>query len=347
MRFRFRLVDLLIIIVVVSIGCAILFSYLQHLREKARLADCENRIRQFAIASHTYHDSYKRLPPGTLGHSNAVDFHTEWIVSSSEFYWARAQQTSFLALVFPFNEMNSLYTSWGTEAHNLYKFLDEFDSMYSWFGSVPGSATQAFAKIEHPLCPSDNINEAYVAVTGATQPVTTGNKNSDAFGLLYWPDKDYSMNFGRTNFLGCAGAFSGGRHPDKKLRPYVGPMSSRNRITLETIADGTSNTLMLGETLGEIDGGQRMRAQSWCWGGLARGRGDIPWNQSRAQADLNDKFGRPIRMLGNRRNASVVGFAASHKKGVSFANADCSTVTLRRDIDWQLFYSLCGIDDGK
>ena len=345
-RKGFTLVELLVVIAIIGILIALLLPAVQQVREAARRTDCANRLRQFAIASHTFHDSYKRLPPGTLGHANAVDFYADWIVSSSEFYWGRAQQTSFMGLVMPFNEMNNLYTVWGTEAHNLYKFLDEFDSMYSWFGTVPGSATVAFTRMPHTICPSDDIQDAYIQIAGATQPVTVGSTTSDAMGLIYWPDYDYSSNFGRTNYLGCAGAFSGGRHPDVNRRPYVGAMSSRNRITLETIRDGSSNTIMMGEYIGSINNNTRNRGLSWCWGGLARGRGGIPWNTDPSSLGVNPS-GRPYTMIGSAHDSSWVGFGAMHPAGANFARGDCSIEVIPRNTDWRTLYSLYGSNDGE
>ena len=347
-RKGFTLVELLVVIAIIGILIALLLPAVQQVREAARRTDCANRIRQYAVATHTFHDSYKRLPPGTLGFTPAVDFYDDWINSSSEYYWVRAQQTSFAGLVMPFMELNNLYTLWAPESVNMYKFYDEFTSNYSWFGAALGAGTVMFTQPEHSLCPSDDMRDAYIQIAAATQPVTVGSDETDAMGLLYWPDFDYSSNFGRTNYLGVAGAYAGGRHPDPNLdgdrdrRPYIGVMSSRGRHTLETIRDGTSNSLMLGEYIGSISNNVRTRGLNWACSGLGRGRGGIAWDTDPSS------YGDPrITMIGSAHNSSWVGFGAMHPAGANFARADCSVSVIPRNTDWNTLYSLYGTNDGE
>jgi len=347
-RKGFTLVELLVVIAIIGILIALLLPAVQQVREAARRTDCANRLRQIALASHTFHDSYKRLPPGTLGHADAVDFYAEWIVSSSDGYWGRAQQTSAMGMVMPFMELNNLYDLYDPIGYDMYQFLDEHinpntgNPFYSWFGAVTGGADVAFTDVPHFLCPSDDIKEAYIQMAGATQPVTVGSPTSDAMGLLYWPSYDYSSNFGRTSYAGCSGAFSGGRHPDPLRRPYVGVMSSRARVTLETIRDGSSNTIMFGEYIGSISNNVRNRGLNWFWGGLCRGRGGIAWDTAPSQ------YGNPrITMIGNPHNSSWVGFGAMHPAGANFARGDCSIEVYPRSTDWRTLYSLYGQNDGE
>ena len=341
-RKGFTLVELLVVIAIIGILIALLLPAVQQVREAARRTDCANRLRQFAVASHTFHDSYKRLPPATLGHTNAVDF-LDWINSSSPFYWGRAQQTSFIGLVMPFNEMNNLHDQMDPAAYNLNKFLDELDSMYSWFGAIPGATTLLFTKTSHTLCPSDDIGEAYIQIAGATQGVTYGGPNTDFVGLLYWPSYDYSSNFGRTNYTACMGAYSGGRHTDPQRIPYEGMMTCRARQRLETVSnrDGTANTIMMGEYIGNISNGIRNRGLSYFAGGGCRGRGGIAWWTDPST------YGNPrITMIGNNKFSSWVGFGAMHPAGANFSNGDCSIRVIPRNTDWRTLYAMFGHNDG-
>lgn len=172
----------------------------------------------------------------------------------------------------------------------------------------------------------------------ASQPLTDAT-GDDSFGnLRYSKSQKITSSLGRTNYLGNAGAFSGGIHPDPIRRPFVGPMSSRGKVTLSSIVDGTSNTILMGENIGRIKNGKRTHVHSWFVGGLARGRGDAPWNKPPK---------RPQQMFGTSSYSPGFGFGSMHREGINFAYADCSIEVLNRDIDWQVFYSLCGMADGK
>ena len=348
-RKGFTLVELLVVIAIIGILIALLLPAVQQVREAARRTDCANRIRQIAIASHNFHDAFKRLPPGTLGHARAVDFYDEWIVASSEGYWGRAQQTSVIGMVLPFMELNNLYDTVDPIQYNMYKFLDEHldpngNPYFGWFGQVTGGTAVAFTRPQHFLCPSDDISDAYIQIAGATQGVTVGSPTSDAVGLLYWPDFDYSFNFGRTNYLGCAGAYSGGQHPDPARQPFVGMMSCRAKVTLESVSnqDGTSNSVMLGEYIGSISNNVRNRGLNWFWSGIGRGRGGIAWNTPPSA------YGNPrLTMIGNPHESSWVGFGAMHPAGANFARGDASVTTLARNTDWESLYAFYGTRDAR
>ena len=111
-------------------------------------------------------------------------------------------------------------------------------------------------------------------------------------------------------------------------------MSSGERITLSTIRDGTSNTILVGETVGSMFEGQRYVAQPWTVGGLARGRGNTPWMNPSGP------------LFGNRDDSVCFGFGSAHHI-VNFVYADGSVHGVPRDIDWKTAYALFGMSDGE
>lgn len=87
-RKAFTLIELLVVIAIIAILIALLVPAVQKVREAAARTQCQNNIRQIAIALHNYHDVNKKFPAGgnTVGN----------------------QGLSFLVLILPYVEQGAI-----------------------------------------------------------------------------------------------------------------------------------------------------------------------------------------------------------------------------------------------
>ena len=362
LRSGFTLVELLISIAIVGLLVGLAVPAMQSIRETSRNTSCRNNLRQISLAILNYEASHRHFPPGTLGFDEAFEFDMDgnWLNPDSRYFWKRTQHTSALALVLPFLELRQLYESVDRNVFDLKHALDETTGGYTWFGEVDGFLQMATTDVSLFHCPTDNMEAARanpdLIVYGGTQPTSnlvtdyirdgfawialTRGYLRDRTSLPGVYDEALELPFGLTNYAGCSGAHSGGRIADKERQPFTGIMSSRKPRRRGEITDGTGSTLLFGETIGRIREGKRWAAYSWCIGGLARTRGDLPWMLETHPHRWN------LRHLGSQQNASAFGFGSKHPQIVNFAMGDGSVHSISREVNWLLLYQIGGMADG-
>ncbi len=349
------LIDCILVVGCVSVLAGLAMPVLLQMRASSRLDTCQIKIRRICLAAHNFHDSSGRLPPATLGYRQQVD-HEQWVSDDSEQSWKRMQNSSSLLLMTPYMNLRNIFDSVDRIAVNLESSLHEYNEEqsgdFSWQGKITGMDVilpimgSDVEELNRFLCPADDLPDHQdIQTIIATQATTVFEKsrmesNDQCLDIAvqYWPNEDDTLF--PTNYLAVTGATGSTWGDDIELNRWQGAMTFRNRNRLQDLRDGTSRTLMYGESLGEIFNGQRNSAMSWMWGGAGRITGNQPFE---LDADF-DAEETPL--FGTAETSSGVGFGSKHDGTVVFALCDGSVRNISNTIDRTTLLQLAGTSDG-
>jgi prepilin-type N-terminal cleavage/methylation domain-containing protein/prepilin-type processing-associated H-X9-DG protein len=308
----FTLIELLVVIAIIAILIGLLLPAVQKVREAAARMKCSNNLKQFGIAIHMYNDTYNRLPPSGNNWANDTG---SWLVQTLPMM----EQGGLYKL---FNPTTSTDT---TTANNV------TTNAGSPNGNSPGF------KLPYGLCPSDpgapNLNcVSYVGSLGPQCATSNGSGcsfepnqqycNGNSFGWGYGTSPDHGNS---TNPADIRGVFN-----------RLGA-----RITLLSISDGTSNTIMVGECI-PAEHDHLQSGQWWDYNqGAAHCTTIIPINTK--TASNGSCTASPY--YWSSWNLSW-GFKSNHTNGANFLFGDGAVRFLSQSIDHGTYQKLGCRNDG-
>jgi len=115
-RFKaFTLIELLVVIAIIAILIALLVPAVQKVREAAARSTCQNQLKQICLATHSFNDTYKRLPPVegvASGQNNPYGGGTK--NSSPDGTWG-----TLFFYILPYVEQGNLYKQAGGDSMNV------------------------------------------------------------------------------------------------------------------------------------------------------------------------------------------------------------------------------------
>jgi prepilin-type N-terminal cleavage/methylation domain-containing protein/prepilin-type processing-associated H-X9-DG protein len=255
----FTLIELLVVIAIIAVLIGLLLPAVQKIREAAARMTCANNLHQISLAAHNYASAYGVFPPGGLISPNsrnkgAPGLPPGWIADPPY----AGPYTGVLPFLLPYVEQDNVYkridptllqfnTTTGAWAYNTPPYDNQIPGGYppSLGPNYTGYDHIADVRIKTFVCPSDNAQDA--TMSGGVFDSVFVMQFKNGFGFRYdwvwdWPGFGHEM--GASNYIGSAG-YWGLAYPQ-----YTGPYYQNSKTKIESIGDGTSNTIAFGETLG-------------------------------------------------------------------------------------------------
>jgi prepilin-type N-terminal cleavage/methylation domain-containing protein len=229
----FTLVELLVVIAIIGILVALLLPAIQAAREAARRTQCQNNIKNIALAMHTYESARKHFPaaaykPPTQQQETLTDsqLYSNWLIEL-------LPQLEFATLYDKFDVFWNVPTLGDARRQRIINPVT----------TTPNDAEEIATQIAIFLCPSDN--GAGNPFVGGMNGLTWARGNYGLNAYFYWGNNDANKVASGT-FSGSMSAELTSLSNNLNFNVGIAPIGQKG-YSLKQITDGLSNTIMIAE----------------------------------------------------------------------------------------------------
>jgi prepilin-type N-terminal cleavage/methylation domain-containing protein len=310
----FTLVEMLVVIAIIGMLVSLLLPAVQAAREAARRMQCTNHLKQLGLAAHNYHDTFRCFPPGGITEGACC-------TQKSRISWGIA--------LLPYIEQQSVYDNYDQNAYN------EDAGLYGGNQTVRETLISTYTcpsepnagELRKPNGPGSALNyrmSSYTAVAGCVG----GGTDLRQQGLWDWYMPAYPL-------------------PDPQRRGVMHTTGVLNWTSerMATVADGTSNTLMIGE---KATGNNRDAGAYWAYPYVYNAMSHsiefptgLMTDDIEACKQLMADFG--LTWVG----ACTRGWGSFHPGIIEFALVDGSVQGISKNIDVSILCAISTIDGGE
>jgi prepilin-type N-terminal cleavage/methylation domain-containing protein/prepilin-type processing-associated H-X9-DG protein len=213
LRPGFTLIELLVVIAIIGILIALLLPAVQKIREAAARLQCSNNLKQWGLAMHNFHDANGRFPIGASNNSGSSARTIDPCVRQT---WVR--------FLWPYIEQDNIKR---LDTNPAVPFYNPPMTVWYTLDGLCGKHVKLY------LCPSDN---GQIDQNVGQYQRTRGNYVVNWGNALYDDTRSGSLTTATSQNFGPFYHTNGQRHMPGK-------------VTITSISDGTSNTLMMSEVL--------------------------------------------------------------------------------------------------
>jgi prepilin-type N-terminal cleavage/methylation domain-containing protein/prepilin-type processing-associated H-X9-DG protein len=304
----FTLIELLVVIAIIAVLIGLLLPAVQKVREAANRLKCTNNLKQYGLALHSYQDVYQAFPPG--GRSSDADDRGGWQV-----------------YILPYMEQGNLFN----------KIPADFQNQANSIRTVWNNGTIK-VRLPYTRCPSDSWD-----------PNSFASNYLGSMGPQCLPVNCSSFH---PYDIYCQTAIGWGYTTSTADGDTTDPAKLRGmfcragaKVTLTSVTDGTSNTILLGEILigehGDIKGANNWASRF----GNSTVSTIIPINYKTDVSDDPPCSQSP--QHSNRNWAVAFGFKSNHPGGANFVFVDGSVHFLQQTINHRTYQLLGCRNDGQ
>ena len=352
-RRGFTLVELLVVIAIIGVLVALLLPAVQAAREAARRIQCSNNLKQYGVGIHTYHDIWSKIPTAPMAYSQNGNWGLQVPGMQVVILPQMEQQPLFDKIVWNWSTTTTILRnpSWTVTANG-------YMSPVVGTSGIVCAETQ---QVPYAMCPSDsspsmgndpNWQAANTSYSGSMGSQRT--PSADPSCLLFYyntPTVQYVEELPGGN------AVDGGNGRSDQLSGVFNRGGITGGLNFGAVRDGLSNTIFMGELLGECtndwDGG-------W-WRFIGTGSGIASTSPginlmtlcAGSQQEAANK-GYPYNGITSMPDCVAKsnwnlghGFRSRHPQGCQFVFGDGSVHFLSQSINYATYQRLGGRRDGQ